>query len=212
MVLEFAGNGTVTRRAVLSAASGTDTEVAMGGTYSLPEEGKLQLAQGPDGPQNLDFRMFGDSMHLTPLGGRRETYLRDRGDKPSATYALSAVDGQPLPHVVRVPVPVRPGFSHTMSIEYQAGEVTLDPLTHTFVQTLTAVEQGRVRSGGSWTTTLRGSYSQQGEAVTLRYEDSGIPPAEGKLTGERLSHQTSIEAPTARPTFVPGPVAEFTRR
>ncbi|HEX8271538.1 MAG TPA: hypothetical protein VF615_02735 [Longimicrobiaceae bacterium] len=212
VVLEFAEDGTVTRLATIPSMSGSDSKVTIGGTYSFPAEGKIQLTQGPDGPQNFDLRMFQDSMHLTQVGGQRETYFRDRGDKPSVTYALSAVDGQPLPRVVQAQVLVRPGFSRTMSLEYQGGEITLDPLTRTFVQTLTAVEQGMVRSGGSWTTTLSGSYSQQGETVTLRYEDARIPPAEGTIKGERLSYPTSIEAPTSQPTFVPGPVVEFMKR
>lgn len=212
VVLEFAEDGTVTRLATIPSVSGSDSKVTMAGPTASRRRASSQLTQGADGPQNFAVRMFQDSMHLTQVGGQRETYFRDRGDKQSVTYTLAAVDGKPVPHVFRAQVPVRPGYSRTMSIEYQAGEITLDPVTHTFIQTLAAVEQGMVRSAGGWTTTLRGSYSQQGEAVALRYEDAKIPPAEGRITGERLSYPTSMEAPTSQPAFVPGPVVEFTKR
>ena len=153
-VLEFAEDGTLTKLASVSADSGRDRQVTVGGTYRVPEEGQLQLTQGPDGPQNMAVQVFGDSMHLTGLDGQRVTYYRDRGDKPSVTYGLSSVDGHPLPHIHRARVPMPSGSSYLMGMEYRAGEIMLDPLTHTFIETLTAVEQGMVRTGGDWTTRL----------------------------------------------------------
>ena len=212
-VLEFAEDGTLTKLASVSAGSGRDRQVTVGGTYRVPEEGQLQLTQGPDGPQNMVVQVFGDSMHLTGLDGQRVTYYRDRGDKPSVPYRLSSVDGHPLPHVHQARVPVPSGSSYLMSMEYREGEITLDPLTHTFVETLTAVEQGMVRAGGDWTTTARGRYTQEGNSVTLDFEGSDRQPAKATIRGEVLSYRTMIENPVAREQqFMEGPQLQFTER
>jgi hypothetical protein len=158
-------------------------------------------------------QVFGDSMHLTGLDGQRVTYYRDRGDKPSVTYQLSSVDGHPLPHIHQARVPVPSGSSYLMGMEYREGEITLDPLTHTFVETLMAVEQGMVRAGGDWTTTVRGTYMEEGNSVTLDYGGFGRPPAQATISGEVLSYRATIENPVVREKqFIEGPELQFMKR
>jgi hypothetical protein len=191
-----------------------DRQISFGGTYALPADDQLQLTVGPDGPANFGYQMLGDSMYLTGLDGAPVKYYRDRGDQPSVTYVLRTVDGQAVPRLHETPIRISPRSTMTEKTEYREGSLVLDPLTRTFVATLTIAQPGW-SGGGPHPEKLEGTYTTTGDSLTLRVASpAGAPPLPGRMEGETLAHRAYVHIPRAPDgqEFRPGPVLGYVRQ
>lgn len=212
-VLEFATDGTLTRVTSLPTRAGPDTRVTSGGSYRLSEEGKIQLVREPDGPVSMGYTMLSDSMYLEGLDGQRLKYYRDTGQMPAVTYQLSTVDGHPVPYVHLQQVPTPTGSTFAEKVAYKGGTMTLDPLTHTFTQTL-RIELPGWTSTGPETEYRHGSYTLVGDSLTLRYTgDPESPPLTGTLRGDGLTYGAYYSSPfrNTPQRYLTGPVLGYER-
>ncbi|HEX7241312.1 MAG TPA: hypothetical protein VF263_13640 [Longimicrobiaceae bacterium] len=210
-VLDFAEDGTVSRVATIRRMKGPDAHVTTGGTYTFPSEDKIQVAQELVGPITYSYQMFGDSMRWVGPDGRRVTYYRDNGEKPSVTYRLKTVDGHPLPYLAEHQLPISAARSILEKTEYHEGQLILDPLTHTF-SLAQATARGSRLLGPRQTFRAYGTYLQRGDSLTLRYEaPSDAPPMAGSIYDSSLTLQTHVHNPLAPEgqKYLPGPTMAY---
>lgn len=210
-ILEFAEDGTVARVATLRRMRGPDAHVTTGATYKFPSEGKIQVAQELVGPVTYAYQMFGDSMRWLGPDGKTLTYYRDNGEKPSVTYRLKTVDGHPVPYLMEDQLPISATRSIPQKTEYHDGHLILDPLTHTFSLTQTTARGSRLLNPQQ-TYRFYGTYREEGDSLTLRYErPADAPPMAGSIHGANLTHQTYVEYPLAPEgqNYRPGPMMGY---
>lgn len=200
-VIEFAEDGTLTRLSTIQ-----NQKVTSGGSYTFPNEDKIQLVGQFGGPATFGYEMLGDSMYLTHLDGKRTKYYRDRGDRPSINYVLRTVNGQAVPNTIPLP-----GLDRRAT--YTEGSLTLDLLTHTFELKHTVGLSGAL--GGPTPRIFTGTYIQKGDSLSLHPDTPpDSPPLPGSIQGETLTHETYIStvAPRDGQKYIPGPVLGYVRQ
>lgn len=208
-VMEFTKDGTLTEVAL--SRDPFMPSMSVGGTYRLTDEGRLEIEQPFSGPITYGYEMMGDSLRLVGLSGGSSMYYRDTGDKPPVTYQLRTMDDRAVPFIEVRPSPVFSTGEDTTT--YEGGTLTLDPLTHTYSRELTApVSGGRYRMALSKSSRSSGTYTLDGETLTLRDENNlSQPPLTGTLRGDRLTH-VSHEYDGSTEQYTPGSVMGYVKQ
>jgi hypothetical protein len=129
------------------------------------------------------------------LGRGRLTFYRDTGDLSPATHALV---GEPVGRgSCRETRRFFSGSSKTEQVALEAafrgGELVLDPLTHSFTQTLELElregngPNGQMLRAQNPSGRFRGRYEEAEGKITLRYQDSGnLTEVTGRREGGRI--------------------------
>jgi hypothetical protein len=199
--LEFFADGTVN--------IGGDRPV--GARYQITDEG-LQIQQDLVGPVVVPMGMMGDSFTVEGkgvLGRGRLTFFRDTGGQAPTHHTLA---GEPAGRgSCRETRRLFSGGSKTEQVALEAafrgGELVLDPLTHSFTQTV-AMElreakgiNGQMVRAQQLSGRYRGRYEEQGGKIMLRYQDAGtLVEVTGQREGERITlpGQPFLQALAAR--------------
>ena len=169
----------------------------LGARYRVTEEG-LRIEQDGVGPVVVPLEMMGDSFAVDGkgvLGRGRLTFFRDTGDHSPATHALvGAPAGRGSCRETRR---FFSGSSKTEEVAleaaFQGGELVLDPLTHSFTQTVQLeLREGKGPNGQMLRAQnpsgrFRGRYEEAGGEITLRYqESSSLTEVTGRREGGRI--------------------------
>lgn len=185
--LEFFADGTVN----------IGRETPVGARYGVTEAG-LRIEQDLVGPVVVPLEMMGDSFTVDGkgvLGRGRLTFFRDTGDLPALTHAMV---GEPVGRgSCRETRRFFSGGSKAEQVAveavFQAGELVLDPLTHSFTQTVRLElregtgPNGQLIRAQSPSGRYHGRYEEADGTIRLRYQDSGsLTEVKGRREGGRI--------------------------
>jgi hypothetical protein len=187
--IEFFDDGTLT--------VGSRTGTAGGARFAL-EEGRLRLEHPLLGPVSLPIEMHADSFRVEGQGllGRGETwYYRDRGTDAPVLHALQA--GSSVRGTCTETTRFMNGSSRVADVPVEAvfteGELVLDPLTHSFTQTLTLELRAGTTPDGVMHPHLplrgvyRGRYVEHDRQITLDYEGvDSLTQVQGRREGGQV--------------------------